>query len=64
MAALVSGGARARPGEISLVHAGVLFLAEFAEFPRPVLDALRQPLETGQIVVAHANHHETYPARF
>ena len=64
MAALVGGGARARPGEISMAHGGVLFLDKLAEFAKPVLDALRQPLETGQIVVARANHHVTYPARF
>ena len=64
MAALVGGGARAKPGEISLSHRGVLFLDELAEFAKPVLDALRQPLETGSIVVAQANHHVTYPAEF
>ena len=64
MAALVGGGARARPGEISLSHHEVLFLDELAEFSKSVLDALRQPLETGNIVVARANHHVTYPAEF
>ena len=64
MAALVGGGARAKTGEISLAHRDVLFLDELAEFAKPVLDALRQPLETGSIVVARANHHVTYPAEF
>jgi magnesium chelatase family protein len=64
MAALIGGGTRARPGEVSLAHAGVLFLDELPEFSRPVLESLRQPLEAGQAVVARANAHITYPARF
>ncbi len=63
-AALVGGGMRARPGEVTLAHHGVLFLDELPEFPRPVLDALRQPIESGQVVVARANAHIRYPARF
>ena len=64
MAAMVGGGTRARPGEVSLAHLGVLFLDELPEFPRPVLDALRQPIESGSVAVARANAHVRYPARF
>jgi len=63
-AALAGGGLRAQPGEMALAHNGVLFLDELPEFQPRALEALRQPLETGQTVVARANHHVTYPARF
>jgi magnesium chelatase family protein len=63
MAALTGGGLRVRPGEVSMAHLGVLFLDELPEFQRPVLDSLRQPLETGEVTVARANAHVTFPAR-
>ena len=63
-AALAGGGARARPGEVSLAHRGVLFLDELPEFPRQVLEVLRQPLESGRTTVSRAAAHVTYPARF
>jgi magnesium chelatase family protein len=62
--ALVGGGHRAKPGEISLSHLGVLFLDEWPEFPRPALEALRQPMETGRTTISRANAHVSYPARF
>ncbi len=64
MAAIVGGGRTAKPGQISLAHNGVLFMDEFPEYPRGVLETLRQPIETGQVVVARANAHVRYPCRF
>lgn len=62
--ALVGGGSPPRPGEISLAHHGVLFLDELPEFPRPALEALREPLETGTITIARAARRAEFPARF
>lgn len=64
MPALVGGGLRAKPGEMALAHHGVLFLDELPEFQPRVLESLRQPMETGEAVVARVNYHITYPARF
>ena len=63
-AAIIGGGPRAKPGEVSLAHRGVLFLDEMPELPRQSLEALRAPIETGRTTVARAGGHFTYPARF
>lgn len=62
--AMVGGGSRVKPGEVSLAHGGVLFLDELPEFARGTLESLRQPIEAGKVMVARANGHVTFPARF
>lgn len=64
MAAIIGGGRTAKPGEVSLAHNGVLFMDEFPEFPRQVLETLRQPIESGEVMIARANAHIKYPCRF
>jgi magnesium chelatase family protein len=63
MAAMVGGGARAKPGEVALAHNGILFLDELPEFSPQVLDSLRQPIESGEVFISRANHRVSYPSR-
>lgn len=64
VAAVIGGGRPVKPGEVSLAHNGVLFMDELPEYPRNLLDALRQPIESGEVMVSRANAHVTYPCRF
>jgi len=64
VAAVIGGGKPVKPGEVSLAHNGVLFMDELPEYPRNLLDALRQPIETGEVLVSRANAHLSYPCRF
>ncbi len=64
MPAMIGGGPKAKPGEVTLAHGGILFLDELAEFPRQVLDSLRQPLEAKKVTVSRVQAHITYPANF
>lgn len=64
MAAIIGGGRNAKPGEVSLAHNGVLFMDEFPEFARNVLETLRQPIETGEVMISRVNAHVKYPCRF
>ena len=63
-ATIIGDGRNAKPGEVSLVHNGVLFMDKFHEFPRTVLKMLRQPIETGEVMIARANAHVKYPCKF
>jgi magnesium chelatase family protein len=64
IAAVIGGGRNAKPGEVSLAHNGVLFMDEFPEFPRNVLESLRQPIETNEVMISRANAHVKYPCKF